>query len=366
MVGYPGNKSNWIPVPGQWRVINDLFAGSLGWAKTHLRKNSRALVYAAEVNPIQRTFLLSDNLSRASYREICDFIVADLKTAIHPEWNGQGTYSELYPVEHANLKTLWNRHVKANFDNGMFREVDRYAIAAQICVSALGYGTNIRQSDNGLNISPNAQKLRTHKNTVIDRRVPTLQSVAADFADMAIVGGERSLSLIDPPYWLPKYMQITHRRCTSCYPGHKPYGAETWQLYIDAIVQSLKAGVHCCAIAGYWSEELDLDIRALAEHFGYDCDEPISHGALATQRNGHKHRKTHGNRSQNAKLRKSKPSLDFMLKLAGSECPTLWESIVMLEYLTGDLPQPIDTEWRLWRRGMERGVDPKQISLFQE
>jgi hypothetical protein len=159
-------------------------------------------------------------------------------------------------------------------------------------------------------------------------------------------------------------MQITHRNCTACYPGHKPYGAETWQLYIDAIAKSLEAEVHCCAVAGYWSEELDLDIRTLAKHFGYDCDEPLFHGALATQRNGHKHRQKHGNRSQNARLRKSKPSLDFMVKIAGVECPQLWKAIYLLEYLTGDLPQPIDTEWRLWRRGRERGQDPKQISLF--
>lgn len=364
MAGWVGNKSSWMPVPGKWRVINDLFAGSLGWSKTHLRKNSKAIVHAAEANPIQRKFLLSSNVDRENYRERCDFVVAELKTAINPDWDGNGTYSELYPISHKALKTLWNRHVKAHFDHGMFREVTDEAISAQLCVSVLGYGTNIRQSGNGLNTPPNAQKLRGHRNTVIDQRIRNLLSVKADFADMAIVGGEGSLSLVDPPYWLPKYMQITHRKCTSCYPGHKPYAEETWLLYIDSISQSLESGVHCCAIAGYWSDELDFDIRALAEHYGYDCDEPISHGALATQRNGHRHREKHGKRSQNANLKKAKPSLDFLLKLAGFECPTLWKSVCLLGYLTGELPQPIDTEWRLWRRGMERGVDPKQISLF--
>lgn len=328
MVGYPGNKSKWQIPDGEYDRIFDLFIGGGGFSRAALRDNPHAIVFGAESNPIQRQFLMSDEELRAQALEIACERAKTLKLFIDPRWDGEGTYGEEYPEKRSSLGVAWHHLVKTPFDEGMRGAViEPVHIAAQLLVGTYGYGANIRSSGNGLNVPPNAQKIRLQTSNV-PARIHQIREVVPHFKFLNIRGGRKTIVLIDPPYVLPARMRKTHQLLTACYPTHEPYGQKTWNMYWDSISMALSKGAGTIVVAGYFSEEMNGGIAALAQSYGYHC-EMILHKPLQSQQK-HRHREKHGKRAQK----------DGLLK-------------------------PVDCEWRLIKR--ERTiVSLGQLGLFEE
>lgn len=300
MVGYPGSKRKWKTpdTVAPYTRVYDFFLGSGGWSvAASANAAKRCKYYGAEANPIQRALLTITPERLQRCLQLATKAAVTLKLFIHPKWGGTGTYADYYPDSRDNgIATAWAYLVKVPFDRAMISGVvDDDGIAAQILVSTYGYGANIRISGKGLNTPPNMQKVLKQWPKVQNKAL-CLDGVANDFRVLDVIGGKRTIALIDPPYWMPESAKKTHKALTACYPGHKPYGAETKQLYIDAIEKALSADVGVCCVAGYYSDALDSIIKDLARYRGYSV-EVVSHGALVTQAVKHHHRKTHGKRS---------------------------------------------------------------------
>jgi hypothetical protein len=311
MTGYPGNKEKWPITISKFDRVYDLFMGGGGFSRAALRVNPHAKVFGAEANPIQRRILLLSDAERSHILATTRERALVLKMFIDKTWDGQGTYADQYPGKRERLGEAWYHLVKTPFDIATRTgEVDADALVAQVLLSSYGFGANVRISRKGLNVPPNAQKLRGGMPR-LSPRVPA-QKIESTYQKLRICGGRNTLVLIDPPYCLPRRMYSTHKRLTSCYPGHDPYGEATWDLYWDSITRALDAGVGAAIVAGYYSYEMDYGIRLMASTRGYSV-EAISHGALQAQ-GRRDYRKEHGKRS-----------------------------------VDPNLPKPIDYEWRVVR-----------------
>ncbi len=316
MTGYPGNKSAWQVPAINAPIIHDLFMGGGGWSRAALRANPRARVVGAEINPIQRAILRGDGLDESM--QLAIGIAGLLRDCIPNSWDGTGKFAEQFPEARARLGEVWRQWVKAPFDAGYRGDVDHAAMVAQICVSSFGYGANIRSSGNGLNVPPNPQKIRRGV-PICPQRVPNLAAVYPDFRQMPPIAN--GIALIDPPYWLPKRYSRTHQRLTACYPGHKPYSSETYQLYADAL--QLAKSADLILITNYFSDEMDQLVRSLGLH-----TQTITHGVLQSQ-GRHRHRLTHGGRSH-----------------------------------PNNLPSPVEVEWICSRNPLRIDL-PEQLSLLE-
>ena len=315
MAGYPGNKAGRY-VPGiHARTIVDLFMGGGGWTKAARRNNPDAVIVGAEASPLQRANL--QGVYREMAVETANVVRTYLQWAIDKRWDGTGCYGEKFPRGRQLLGLVWDEYVKDPYDEGMMGNVDADALAASLCVSSYGFGTNVRISSNGLNTPPNAQKIRASKTVTPFDHFPDAH-IAEDFREVEF-SRDGAIALIDPPYWLPPRMRKTHKLLTSCYPGHQPYGDATRQLYIDAL--EIATGSDVIIVAGYWSEELDQLIQA----DGYRKT-AIRMGELVKQDT--RHRLKHGKRAQDKSL-----------------------------------PKPVDFEWWLVRDGVSVDI-PVQLSLF--
>lgn len=306
MAGYPGRKTR--QMPDGHDLIVDYFYGSGGYSASALVSNPRASVIGAESNPRMVALHLADSDRAATVEAIANAAAIELKQTLNPAWDGRGSYGDLFPADRAQLGRKWIEKVKIPFDaaEGLAPDdLDDSALASQLLVSSLSFGCNIRASSNGLNVPPNAQKLRTFKQIVPFQKSDRLAFLLSDAAALEF-DSKRAIALIDPPYAVPRHMRNTHKLLTACYPGHEPYGQVTWDLYWATISKAMRGGAKTIAVANYWSSEMDAGISALASAFGYQIVSRRNFGPLGSQDANHRFK--HGRRAQApGKL----PHLDF-------------------------------------------------------
>jgi len=293
-MAYPGNKGK-REVPKGFTKIYDLFTGGGNWTLAVLRTSPNAVCYGAEANPMQRQILRG--MAKIGLHHACD-VACRLKASLNPAWSGKGEYGKEFPDDWQRTGKIWKHEVKRPFDEALAGcEIKAEHIAAQLLVSTYGYGTNIRTSGNGLNVSPNAHKIK-HRNVDLPI-VPVYQSVASSFDQIQIQGGRNTIVLIDPPYWMPPATRSSHKLLTSCYPGHQPYGDCTRDFYVKSIVMALEANAGYIIVAGYYSDELNDIVLGLGQ--GY-YQSVLKFESLNKQASRHKHRLVHGNRSASVDL----------------------------------------------------------------
>lgn len=296
MVGFPGRKERVLP--GSHNLIVDYFYGSGGYSESALATNPGAIVMGAEANPRLAAFHLADSDRRIEAERIAYDAAMRLKAELNPQWNGKGTYGDLFPEDRVRLKEKWNEEVKAPFDSAAglsIPEISNIQMASQLSLSSVGFGCDIRVSGNGLNIPPSAQKLRTFKKIIPFKKISQLESLVSS-ADLLEWEGKNAIALIDPPYVVPRWMRKTHKLLTACYPGHEPYGQATWDLYWRTIAKAMRSGAKTIAVANYYSPEMDAGVSALCSAFNYRIVQRNNFGAMTSQ--DMRHRFEHGKRSQ--------------------------------------------------------------------
>lgn len=306
MAGFPGRKNR--ALPGGHNLIVDYFFGSGGYALSALDTNSNAAVVGAEANPRMAALHLADEAMRSDTLAAANGIARGLKSQLNPGWNGKGSYGELFPSDRDRLKAQWDKHIKTPFDSAdglPASQITALQAASQLLVSSLGFGCNIRVSGKGLNVPPNAQKVRGFRRIVPFPQIPNLESLAPTADDLQWEG-DNAIALIDPPYVVPARTKRTHKLLTSCYPGHQPYGQSTWDLYWKTIARAMRSGARTIVVANYYTPDMDIGVSALSSAYNYRIIARNNFGAMTSQDMAHRY--THGKRSQ--EIRKL-PHQDF-------------------------------------------------------
>lgn len=91
------------------------------------------------------------------------------------------------------------------------------------------------------------------------------------FQDFAASSFETAAILIDPPYY---------KGASPCYPGHEPKRGSTKDLTIFPLKRALwDVRIRRIVVTNYDSEEMNLEILASAEEFGFEVQKLVS-GAL--------------------------------------------------------------------------------------
>jgi hypothetical protein len=254
-------------------------------------------VIGAEANPRLAAYHTASKARRSEIEVIANRAAAQLRATLNSAWDGRGSYGDLFPSDRVALGEAWGRLVKAPFDlaEGLpISEVGDTAIAAQLLVGSLGFGSNIRTSRNGLNVPPNPQKLLRFRRIVPFPCIAGLHLVSS--ASDLEFDGRDAIALIDPPYVVPTRTKATHKLLTACYPNHQPYGQATWDLYWETIASAMRQQAKTLSICNYYSSEFDCGVGALATAFNYQITARRSFGVMGAQGAGH--RTKHGLRAQ--------------------------------------------------------------------
>jgi hypothetical protein len=288
-----------------------MFMGSGGWTISALEMNPGVPVWGAEKCPLQREILLADDRLMSKAEEIALDALEHLTVLLPDEWpemlaNDRSLrFHKTFPQHRKRVAALWTRLVKGPIDAVYLHGLapDARAIAARLLLARYGFNGNVRISSNGLNISSGIDNLYSKTGVAKPCRIPGLQDVTGDWRQLEIKPD--SLVLIDPPYVVPKRMAETHKKLTSCYPGHEPYGS--WTEYQESIGHALAARPIAVIVAGYYSEELTQVIEEICDPLGYAVVEGVDHGPLQAQSN-HAHNRSSGQRSAHEGL---KPLHDY-------------------------------------------------------
>lgn len=296
-MSYPGSKAKWTTPGTSATSIYDLFMGSGGWSVSALEMHPGVPVWGAEKCPLQREILLADERLMAEAEAIALDALEHMTVLLPNEWpemlasDKSLQFHKVFPQHRQRVADRWKRFVKGPIDAVYIHgsAPNAKAIAARLLLARYGFNGNVRISANGLNIASGIDNLYKKTGVAKPCRIPGLQDVAGDWRQLEIKPD--SLVLIDPPYVVPKRMAETHKKLTSCYPDHAPYGS--WTEYQESLGYALAANPVAVIVAGYYSEELAQIIEEICAPLGYTIVEELDHGPLQAQSN-HAHNRSSG------------------------------------------------------------------------